>query len=158
MAASTQVLEDQESQQEHWILEGNLATVASSKLLPCHCPKTLCPLHSHVTKNHPGAPSPSPHGNRGALTRTSMLRHWLTFHWHRQLLFSMHLPRHHQLHGHTKTHIWFHQRIWGGMYTKCPNRHHQMEMGRWPRHGSCTHHPRLILGMNPLCIKTTQKI
>jgi len=74
MGASAQVL-DQEDQREHQLLEGHMALAASPASQPCHCPQTLCPPHSHATTSHPSAPSPSPHGHRGALTGTSLLRH-----------------------------------------------------------------------------------
>lgn len=110
MGASTQVL-DQEGQRGHRLLETNMASAASSAPQPCHCPKTLCPPHSHATSSHPSTPSPSFDSNGSAPTRTSMLRHRLTFHRHQQPLFSMHLPRHCRRRGHPKTHLWFHQRI-----------------------------------------------
>jgi len=89
--ASAQVL-DQESQQRHRLLERDMASVASPEPQMSHSPKTLCPPHAHVATSHPSAPSPCPHSNGSTPTRASLFRHRLLLHWHRQPLFSMHLP------------------------------------------------------------------
>jgi len=93
MGASAQVM-DQESWRNHLETDHGMAMQASPTPQPRHCPKTLCPSHSHATKSNHCTPSPCPDSNRGTTTGTSLFRHRLTFHWNRQPVLSLHLPRH----------------------------------------------------------------
>jgi len=92
MGASAQVM-DQESRQNHLATDHGMATQASPTPQPRHCPETLCPSHSHETNGNHRSPSPCPDSHRGTMTGTGLFRHRLTFHWNRQPVLCLHLPR-----------------------------------------------------------------